>query len=175
MSERLLTPEPQEADSNPDGQTKEDIRAEPEQEAAEVDKGIERATAGLRARISGLEQEILLKDEAIEALKKSLELTKEELEGAKAAYAFAVDDFKRFACGHNPVIPPEMITGSTIEEVKASLARAEELVARLKQAIQEQAPQVEIPAGAPPRTEPDVSVLSAKEKIAYAVRNRQAK
>lgn len=173
MQERLLEPEPQEANSNPDEDTKADIKAELEQDAAKIDGRIEQATAELKARIRSLEEEILLKNEDIEALKKSLELTQQELEGAKAAYAYAVEDYKRLATEHNPLIPAEIIIGNTIDEVKASIQRASEFVAKVKQAIQEQAQEVTVPAGAPTRTEPDLSALSPKEKIAYAVRNRQ--
>lgn len=169
----VLEPEPQEKNSHPGAETKEDIKQELEQEATKKEELVAQATAELKERIRNLEEAIFIKDQDIEALKNSLELTQQELEGAKAAYAFAVEDFKRLACSTNPLIPPQVITGSTIDEVKASIQRANDLVVRVKQAIAEQAKEVTVPAGAPPRGEPDLSGLSPKEKIAYAVRNRQ--
>lgn len=169
----VIAPEPQEKNGQPDEETREDIRRELEVEATKADGLMAEATAELKQRIAGLEREILLKNEDIEALERSLEATVKELEGAKAAYAYAVEDFKQLACSLSPLIPPEVITGSTIEEVKASMRRANDLVVRVKQAIAEQAKEVMVPAGAPTRGEPDLSGMSAKEKIAYAVRNRQ--
>lgn len=170
-----IAPEPQEANSDPGEDTRADIKQELEAEQAKKDELLAEATKELKARIAALEQEIFIKDEDIEALKKSLELTKQELEGAKAAYAFAVEDYKRLACEHNPIIPPEAVTGNTIDEVKASIQRANDLVAKVKTAIAEQAKEVVVPAGAPPRQEPDLSALSPKEKITYGVKNRQVK
>ncbi len=167
MSVETMTQGPQGADSHPDGTAAADAGREAEAGAAERQE--------LTDRIAALEREIMLRDEDIEAVKRALELTREELAGARAAYAFAVADYKRLVCEHHPLVPPEAVTGDTIEEVKASLKRTNDLIARVKQAIAEQAGEVVVPAGAPPRHEPDMSALSAKEKIAYAVRNRQAK
>jgi multidrug resistance efflux pump len=170
---KQIEPEPQEANSNPDEVTRADIRGELEAGAAGMDESGAEAIAELKARIAELEQAILLKDEDIGALKKSLELTRQELEGAKTAYAGAVADFKRLAMEQHPLIPAEIVTGNTIDEVKASIQQASDLVAKVKQAIQEQAQEVQVPAGAPPRTEPDLSALSPREKIQHAIRNKQ--
>lgn len=170
-----VTPIPQEVGSAPGEGTGADVQQEVEAGAAGGEGLMAGAAEELKARIASLEQEVLIKDEDIEALKRSLELTRQELEGAKAAYALAVEDFKRLACEHDPLVPPEVVVGDTIEEVKQSLARASGLVARVRQAIQEQAKEVNVPAGAPPRQGADLSAMSPREKIAYAVRNRQGK
>ncbi len=166
---------PQEAGGSPGEGTRAEIKSGLEAEAAEQGGLVAQATQELKARIAQLEQELLLKDGDMAALQRSLELTKEELEGAKAAYAFAVEDYKRLVREHSPLVPPEAVVGGTIEEVKASVNRANDLVAKVRAAIAEQAKGVVVPAGAPPRQEPDLSALSAKEKIAYAVKSRQAK
>ncbi len=163
----VVDPEPQEKNGDPGEDARKDIRQELEAGAAGAEE--------LKARIAALEREVSIRDEDIGALKRSLELTRQELEGARAAYAFAVEEYKRLACEHNPLVPAEVIAGDTVDEVKASIRRANDLVSKVKEAIAGQAKEVQVPAGAPPRQEPDLSALSPREKIAYAVRNRQAK
>jgi hypothetical protein len=63
------------------------------------------------------------------------------------------------------LIPPEVIFGTTVEEVKASLARTNKLVANVQESLAKQAAAASVPAGAPQRTGPDVSAMSTTEKI----------
>jgi hypothetical protein len=88
-----------------------------------------------------------------------------DFEGAKAAYAYAVEDYKRLAASSNPLIPIEAISGATIEEVKESLDRARKLVANVQSSLREGA----VPAGAPARAGLDISAMSTKEKINYGL------
>ncbi len=123
------------------------------------------ATRDLTSKIAALEQELALKTQDMGALKDQLKRAQEELEGAKAAYAYAVDDFKRLAAASNPIIPAQAISGSTIDEVKASLATANELVSAVKEAVAEQTRTIAVPAGAPARGAPHLSAMSSREKI----------
>ena len=68
-----------------------------------------------------------------------------------------------------PEVPAELVTGATPEEVEASLAQARGMVERIRSNLEAQLAEQRVPAGAPIRSAPDVSALSSREKIAYAL------
>jgi len=138
-----------------------ELEAEKERAAGLVGQ----ATTELQGKVTNLETEVATKTQDIEALKGQLAEASTNFEGAKAAYAYAVEDFKKLAAASNPLIPPEVIFGTTVEEVKASLARTNKLVANVQESLAKQAVASVVPAGAPARTGPNVEGMSTKEKI----------
>jgi uncharacterized protein (DUF3084 family) len=147
---------------SPTAEDYEAIKADLEVEKAKAQTLVYEATRPLQERISALEAEL-------QAARDERQATSNDLEGAKAAYAYAVEDFKKLAAASNPLLPPEVISGATIEEVKASIEKANKLVANVQSFLQEgltkQAQQASVPAGAPARTGLDLSSLSTNEKI----------
>jgi len=156
----------------PTQEEKASVKAELEAEAERNDKLVETATQPLRQQISQLEQELAAKTADIEALKA-------DLAGATAAYAYAVDDYKKLVLQANPFITPELVAGDTVEAVKVNVDRANALVAKVKASLEAQAATLthlaNVPAGAPPRSEPDISALSPAEKIAYGLEQAKKK
>jgi ABC-type iron transport system FetAB permease component len=69
----------------------------------------------------------------------------------------------------NPGVLAEMITGESIEAINKSLENAKALIERVRQEIEAEASRTRIPSGAPQRTPLDLSVLSPREKIQYAI------
>jgi len=138
-----------------------ELEAEKERAAGLVGQ----ATTELQGKVTNLETEVATKTQDIEALKGQLAEASTNFEGAKAAYAYAVEDFKKLAAASNPLIPPEVIFGTTVEEVKASLARTNKLVANVQESLAKQAVASVVPAGAPARTGPNVEGMSTIEKI----------
>lgn len=69
----------------------------------------------------------------------------------------------------NPEILPEMISGESPEEIEQSLAKARELVERLKTRLEEKAKEVQVPVGSTAR---DVGgeMLTPEEKIRRGIR-----
>ena len=59
--------------------------------------------------------------------------------------------------------------GMVTEAINRSIENANTLVGRVRQGLEEEASRVRIPAGAPQRTPPDLSALSPREKIQYAI------
>jgi uncharacterized coiled-coil protein SlyX len=141
------------------------IKLELETERQRAQGLVTEATMPLQERITALEAEVSVKTQDIEAMKGQLTEASTNFEGAKAAYAYAVEDFKKLAAASNPLIPPEVIFGTTVEEVKASLARTNKLVANVQESLAKQAIANAVPAGAPARTGPNVEGMSTKEKI----------
>ena len=121
------------------------------------------------AAIAGLEQSIAGKDGEITALKQSLDNSSKALDETKNALQQAVAAYKELVAQANPGLVAEMIKGETIEEINESLKSARALVERVKQEVGAENARVRVPAGAPQRTPLDLSALSPREKIKYAM------
>jgi len=111
------------------------------------------------ARITELEQAVAGSDEKLTTIKNSL--------------AEAVAGYKAMVVEANPEVLEELITSDTIESINESLKKAKTLVSRVRQGLETEISGAKIPAGAPPRTPPDLSALSPREKIQYAIGGKQ--
>jgi hypothetical protein len=69
----------------------------------------------------------------------------------------------------NPDVPAELLTGETIEALDGSLAKARDLVGRVKSRLETQKAAARVPAGAPLRGSADTAGLSSREKINLGV------
>jgi chromosome segregation ATPase len=123
----------------------------------------------LQEKIAALEGQAEARTSAIKGLEEKLAGLSRDLEGTKAAYSYAVEDYKKLTAAANPLVPSEAISGTTIEEVKDSLDRALKLVASVQESLAKQAQSTSVPAGAPARTGLDTSAMSTKEKINYGL------
>ena len=124
---------------------------------AEETKDIEtQEKDSLQARIAQLEQGVSSRDSELAAIKDSLS-------GAVAKYRAAV-------LAAAPEIPVELVKGESIAEIDASLEQARGIVSRVRQQLESEAEANKVPAGAPERTQQDLSTLSPAEKIAYALK-----
>ena len=122
------------------------------------------------AQITELEQAVAEKDSALTTLKQAsaetdahLTTLNDTLHGAISAYKTVVGQ------AANPSVPGELITGDTIEAIDQSLESAKTLVAQVRTTIEAEIAAGKVPAGAPARTLPDLSALSPREKIQYAI------
>ena len=68
----------------------------------------------------------------------------------------------------NPEVPNELVQGDTVEELDASLGKAQAVVEKIKASLE--ASQGRIPAGAPTRGNIGIDDLSPLEKIKYGLR-----
>ncbi len=118
--------------------------------------------ASVESRISELEQVIAERDSEITTLKQSVA----ELNGALSQ---AIESYRTLAVRSNPGVPEELIAGDTIEAIDESLANAHSLIDKVRQGMEAEIAQAKVPAGAPQRTPLDLSALSSREKIQYAV------
>jgi predicted RNase H-like nuclease (RuvC/YqgF family) len=121
------------------------------------------------ANIARLEQTVAEKDTEIAALTKSLDEARQALDELGQALPQAVAAYKELVVQANPGLLAELITGDTIEAVDASLKQARALVERVRQEMEAEAARTRVPAGSPPRAPLDLSGLSAREKIQYAI------
>jgi flagellar motility protein MotE (MotC chaperone) len=139
--------------------------SEPENLAAQ--KAEELAVAS--ARINELEQVIVGKDGEIASLQQTRDELEERLTVLGNSLAEAVAEYKSMVVQANPEIVEELISGDTIESINDSLEKAKVLVNKVRQGIETEVSLAKVPAGAPERTPPDLSALSAREKIQYAI------
>ena len=123
------------------------------------------------------------RDDRIEQLESLLGAARDELAGRSAdldnawAETAALQEEKEKAmCGYrdalrlaHPEIPADLIRGETVEELSASVESAQALVQKVRSALQSEKDAARVPAGAPVGSGPDLSGLSAREKISAGV------
>ena len=145
------------------------VRAELERLKREKEDLI-RELESRNAAITEFEQVVASKDSEIVALKQATVESDKKLADISNALTQAVASYKALVVETNPEVPAELITGDTIDAVNESLENAKALIDRVRQGIEEEALKTKVPAGAPQRTPLDLSVLSPREKIQYAIR-----
>ena len=138
----------------------------------------------IKARIAELETLVAQKDEELESrgtrlseaeariteLEQAIAGSEEGLTNVKDSLAQAVSSYRALVVQANPGVVEELITGDSIEAITQSLENARSLISRVKQGLEEEAFKTRVPAGAPQRTPPDLSALSSREKIQYAIK-----
>jgi len=121
------------------------------------------------AVIAELEQAVNSKDSEIAILKQSIADSEQRLVEINATLAQAIASYKGLVMQTNPEIPVELLAGDTIEVINESLQNARALVDKVRQGIEAEISKTRVPAGAPQRAPLDLSVLSPREKIQYAI------
>lgn len=162
-------------DHGPTGEEPEDSKAriaELEGLVAERDEALRVGEARLSeagARITELEQMTAERESEVAALKHSLASSGETLDSIKTSLAQAVSSYRALVVQANPDVLDELVAGDSVETVNQSLETAQALISRVRQGLEVEASRMRVPAGAPQRTLPDLSALSPREKIQYAV------
>ena len=144
--------------------TEEEIKAL--QDELEVTKG---ERDGLKAEREALTGELENRNTKITELEAVVAERDEKLSSLNDSLSRAVSDYKTLVIKSNPGILEEFITGGNIEAINQSLENANVLIGKVKQGLEAEASRIRIPAGAPQRTLPDLSALSPREKIQYAI------
>jgi uncharacterized protein (DUF3084 family) len=117
------------------------------------------------AAIARLEEVVRAKESEIVDLQKERDTLKQALDEAGQVVAQAVAAYKELVIQANPGLPPELITGDTIEAVKESVNNAHAIMEKVRQEMETAAARTRVPAGAPPRALADFTGLSPREKI----------
>lgn len=138
-----------------------------ELEQSLVKKSDELAKAN--TRLIELEQVISGKDSQMAALKQTEAGLAEKLTTLNNSLAKAVASYKAMVVQANPEVIEELITGDSVESISESLSKAKALVSKVRQGVEAEILLTRVPAGSPERTSPDLSALSPREKIKYAI------
>ncbi len=161
--------------NSPEGEELEALKAriaELEGLVAEKGEGIKARDARLseaEARVTELEQTVADRDSELATLKQAMVKSDEALTEVKNSLAEAVSSYRALVVQANPDIPDELIAGDSIEAINQSLENARALISRVRQVLEEEVAKTRVPSGAPQRAPPDLSALSPREKIQYAV------
>ena len=121
------------------------------------------------AAIGELQAALAARDAEIAGLKRNLAESEQKMAEINDLLAQAVASYRELMVAAHPEIPPEFITGDSVESVDESLQNARTLVDKVKQGIEAETSRTRVPAGAPQRAPLDLSVLSPREKIQYAI------
>jgi len=134
----------------------------------------ESLAAGLQARdtrIMQLEEALSGTNSEVAGLKQELEQARRMTEELGQAYPAAVNAYRELAVSSNPGVPADLVAGDTIDEVNDSLKSSLSLMERVRQEMEAEASKTRVPAGAPQRVPQDLSGMSPREKIRYAIGN----
>lgn len=120
-------------------------------------------------RVTELEMAVSEKDSEIAVLKQTVVDDNGKFEALNESLSQAVAAYKTLVVKANPGVIEELITGNTITEINQSLENAKSLISKVRGGIEQEIASGKVPAGAPQRTFPDLSALSPREKIQYAI------
>ena len=129
----------------------------------------ERELGLAQGRIGEMEQAVAEKENSLATLQQSVAVLEERLAAADGSLTQAVARYRALVVATHPAVPAELITGDTIEAIDEALETAESLVERVKQELATEIASARVPTGAPPRMPLDLSGLSTREKIQYAI------
>ena len=124
-------------------------------EAAKADTALDDAQAELAGLRLALEQRDL------------------EIESLQNRLASATTRYREALLAAAPEIPEELVGGESPEEVETSLAGARQMVEKVRGRIEAQIVGERVPSGAPVRGNQEFSGMSSREKIAYALTQRE--
>lgn len=132
----------------------------------------EARAAHLEAQLSGLRDELAQACNEAQAREQELAGLGERTQTLEAKLQSAAQRYRELALQQSPELPQELVTGETVEEVDQALQRARETVSKVRGHLESQAQAGRVPMGAPPRSGPDLSALSAEEKIRFGLQQR---
>ncbi len=128
----------------------------------------------LEEMVSGLEEELRERGEIIRSYMEEVAQREKRIDELKGHLEQAVARYRGQVLAQSPEVPEELVKGATVAEVDSSLAAAQKLVERVRRQLEAKLSAERVPPGAPARSRPDLSALSPKDKIAYALARRQA-
>ena len=132
-------------------------------------EALDKEIRNMNAALVKLESELKDKDEEIAGLNSAAEEAERTISAREEEVARAVAAYKEEIIQGNPGVLADLISGESIEEIDESLKQALVLVEKVKQEMEEEVARMRVPGGAPQRTPTDISSLSPREKIQYAI------
>lgn len=151
-------------------QLEEEKEAKAAAEAALAEK--DTRIAELQAEGKALRAERSNLQASLSEAKTGSEATAAELVSTKEAKDQAMAKYLGMAKALNPAIPEGIIAGDTIEEIDASIEKGKGIVEAVKKAMEAEASQAKVPAGAPARGEISLEGLTPREKIAAGIQQK---
>jgi len=110
---------------------------------------------------------------ALSETKQSLAARAGESDRLKTALDDAVSAYRKLAVSSSPLYSDDIISGSIVEEIDASIKKVNGLVKKMRSTLEAELKDLTIPAGAPERSGPDLSGLSPRDKIKYGIQYKK--
>jgi len=145
--------------------------ADLEQIKAQLDEE-RKAKAAAEAALANRDKRILELQASVSVVQQAGDTALAELTQVKDAHTKAVARYLDAVKLANPTLPGDVIAGSTIEEIDASLAKATAIAGAVKAGLEAEARKARVPAGAPTRSEISLEGLSPREKIAAGIASK---
>jgi chemotaxis protein MotB len=125
----------------------------------------EAALTDLRRQLDAARAELAQREETLASLQAEVDAVRTGAAEALAQSRQAAQRYREAVLAREPELPGDLVSGETVAEIDEAVERARQTVARVRQHIEAQAQAQRIPVGAPARSGPDFSGLSAAEKI----------
>ena len=123
----------------------------------------------LESQQSDLREQLAEAQSEAEARAQELAVLGERAQTLESQARSGAERYRELALEQSPELPHELVTGETVEEVDEALQRARETVSKVRGHLESQAQAGRVPVGAPPRSGPDLSAMSAEDKIRYGI------
>ncbi len=149
----------------PDGGSREAGERPPDENPSENEATI----PDPQARIAELEAALADGEGETATLRESVTDLEGKLAAVVDSLAEAVARYRAVIVRANPEVVEDLITGDTIDAIDESFVTARSVIDRVKRGMEEETALARVPAGAPERRTPDLSALSSREKIQYAI------
>jgi chromosome segregation ATPase len=124
----------------------------------------------LKRRLDTASEQAAERDSALSAQEGEIEALRERLDTVSTRSQADAQRYRGLVLAHEPDLPADLVAGASIEALDEAVLQARQTVARVRQHLEEQARSQRVPAGAPVRAAPDLSVLSPAEKIRQGLR-----
>lgn len=164
--------------TRPDGEDLATLRGQLADARGEVEQLRHDATAAqsradqAAAEAAVLRGELQGSDERLTSAETEAAALRTQLDEASGRLRAAAERYRDLVVKTEPALPAELIAGDTVDAVDAAVESARAMVTRVRSHIEAQAHAARVPAGAPPRAQPDLSALSPEQKIRHGLARR---
>ena len=117
--------------------------------------------------------ELASRDAELAALSDEVAAARSEAEELRVGLRSAAEKYRQAVLASRAEVPPDLVSGETVEEVDRQLESALRMVAQLKSHLESQAQAQRVPTGAPARRTPDTAALTPTEKISYGLAQKK--
>jgi hypothetical protein len=139
---------------------------------------LERVNAELSLALEGANRQVQEAQQLAQQHRKAAE-------AATAQHGLAVAAYRQSRLDGDPTLPPDLIEGQTVEQVDAAIDRARAVVNYIRDKVLTSggagvpgatttAPPPRVSGGAPGRTPPDTSAMTAREKLIFGTARASA-
>ena len=121
------------------------------------------------AEAAFLRDDVRVSHEAVAAATTEATALREQIDSATQRAQTAAERYRDLVVRTEPALPSDLISGGDVDAIDASVTAAREIVGRVRSHIESRARAGRVPAGAPPRSAPDLSALTPEQKIRHGL------